>query len=501
MNINEFSRSWISVAGISVDVAGMSLDLEEYAYPLKKAMLAMKTLESGGIANQDENRQVGHYWLRNSDICPTEYRQELSLIAPEKLNVIAKKLIEKTGATQLLHLGIGGSALGPQLLSDALQEDGLEVIFFDNTDPDGMTRLFRRINPVKSLVLVVSKSGGTVETKIAMERVKAFFEQHNVDFASRAIAITGKGSKLANIAQAENWLYTLPMWDWVGGRTSVTSAVGLMPASFMGINGSELLEGARIMDEATRSPYQNNPAAWLAASWFWAQEEHPRAMVVLPYADRLEKLGRYLQQLIMESIGKRHDRGGWEVSQGLTVYGNKGSTDQHAYVQQLRDGPDDFFVNFVEVLKPRGEDITLSDGFTAGDALSGFLNGTREALENDDKLTLTITLDEITPRTIGALIALYERAVGIYAELLNINAYDQPGVEAGKIAAKASMEAQNAIISVLTDDLETVEEISSKAQINSVLAYRILARLAACGRISGSFTEISNPAEARFARL
>ncbi len=166
-------------------------------------------------------------------------------------------------------------------------------------------------------------------------------------------------------------------------------------------------------------------------------------MVVLPYKDRLLLLSRYLQQLVMESLGKEKDLEGRTVHQGIVVYGNKGSTDQHAYVQQLREGPDNFFLTFIEVLKDReGASLLVEEDATSGDFLLGFLLGTRDALAEAGRRSLTITVPEVSARTLGMLIALFERAVGIYAELVGINAYHQPGVEAGKRAAGRVLEIQ-----------------------------------------------------------
>ena len=191
------------------------------------------------------------------------------------------------------------------------------------------------------------------------------------------------------------------------------------------------------MDAEGRNAFRKNPAALLAAAWHLAGDgKGARNMVLLPYKDRLALTSRYLQQLVMESLGKRDNLAGERVHQGLTVYGNKGSTDQHAYVQQLLDGPDDFFVTFLEVLTDReGPSLEVEPGVTSGDYLVGFLHGTRRALAERGRGSLTITFDAMDARRMGALIALYERAVGIYANLVGINAYHQPGVESGKRAA------------------------------------------------------------------
>ena len=188
-------------------------------------------------------------------------------------------------------------------------------------------------------------------------------------------------------------------------------------------------------------------------------------MVILPYKDRLLLFSRYLQQLIMESLGKECDLDGKVVNQGIAVYGNKGSTDQHAYVQQLRDGVSNFFVTFIEVLQDRaGPSMRVEDDFTSGDYLQGFLLGTRDALSEMDRPSVTLTVEAVDACTVGQLIALYERTVGIYASLININAYHQPGVEAGKKAAGSALELKGAVLKALKPGVEgamTAEEIAA----------------------------------------
>jgi glucose-6-phosphate isomerase len=152
----------------------------------------------------------------------------------------------------------------------------------------------------------------------------------------------------------------------------------------------------------------------------------------------------------MESIGKERDLEGNVVHQGIAVYGNKGSTDQHAYVQQLREGVPNFFATFIEVTKDRdGGSLEVEPGVTSGDYLSGLLQGTRRALHENGRGSVTITVPDVGPRSVGMLIALYERAVGYYATLVNVNAYHQPGVEAGKKAAASVLELQHRIVAAL----------------------------------------------------
>jgi glucose-6-phosphate isomerase len=245
------------------------------------------------------------------------------------------------------------------------------------------------------------------------------------------------------------------MWDWVGGRTSVLSAVGLLPARLQGLDIDGMLSGARDMDEATRKrDLLRNPAALMALMWFHAGNGRgQKDMVILPYKDRLMLMSRYLQQLVMESLGKEKDLDGKVVNQGIAVYGNKGSTDQHAYVQQLREGVNNFFVTFLEVLKDRGSaSMQVEADITSGDYLLGFFLGTRRALFEKGRESMTLTVPDVSARTVGALIALYERAVGFYATLVNINAYHQPGVEAGKKAAGVVLELQGKVLAKLRGD-------------------------------------------------
>jgi glucose-6-phosphate isomerase len=245
------------------------------------------------------------------------------------------------------------------------------------------------------------------------------------------------------------------------------SAVGLLPAALQGLDITELLKGALLCDEATRvRDARKNPAALLALSWYQATGGRgQKDMVILPYKDRLMLFPKYLQQLVMESLGKEKDLDGVIVNQGITVYGNKGTTDQHAYVQQLRDGVHNFFATFIEVLEDQnGPSLMVEPNVTSGDYLHSFLQGTRNALYENGRTSLTITLDRLDARSVGVLIALYERAVGLYAALVNINAYHQPGVEAGKKMAGAVIELQHRVLEHLRRNMgraSTADELAA----------------------------------------
>jgi len=189
----------------------------------------------------------------------------------------------------------------------------------------------------------------------------------------------------------------------------------------------------------------------------------------------------------MESLGKEKDLDGKIVHQGIAVYGNKGSTDQHAYVQQLRDGVPNFFVTFIEVLKDReGSSMELEAGITSGDYLSGFLQGTRQALFENERDSITITIPEVNPKNLGALVALYDRAVGYYGSLVNINAYHQPGVEAGKKAAASILELQKKVMETLKNEGKSIDlaTLAEKAGYGDAVesVYKILRHLEANNR-------------------
>ena len=435
---------------------------EKMAPAIAQAFADMAALEKGAVANPDEKRMVGHYWLRAPELAPdakiaADVKAAVEAIAGFAAQVHAGQVKGSAGKfTDLLCVGIGGSALGPQFVADALggKADKLRVHFIDNTDPDGIDRVFDTLESRlgSTLVIVTSKSGSTPEPRNGQLEAALRWKQAGLSFAAHAVAVTGEGSQLDQVAVSEKWLARFPMWDWVGGRTSEIGPVGLLPAALQGLDIRGLLSGAREMDALTRVPdAARNPAAAMALAWHHLTEGRgSKAMVVLPYKDRLLLFSRYLQQLVMESLGKEHDLQGRQVFQGLTVYGNKGSTDQHAYVQQLRDGVNNFFAVFIEVLKDReGASPEVEPGVTSGDYLQAFLLGTREALSGSGRANITITLQQVDARAIGMLIALFERAVGLYANLLGINAYHQPGVEAGKKAASETLKIRAAALAAL----------------------------------------------------
>jgi glucose-6-phosphate isomerase len=394
----------------------------------------------------------------------------------------------------VLVVGIGGSALGPQFVADALGQPGVDRMamhFLDNTDPDGIERELARIGDrlPATLSIVISKSGGTPETRNGMILARRAYQARGLDFARHAVAVTGEGSTMDKLAVRDNWLARFPMWDWVGGRTSELATVGLIPAALQGLDIDAMLAGAAACDAVTRAhDTARNPAALMALMWLQATGgKGAKDMVVLPYKDRLLLFSRYLQQLVMESLGKATDLAGNKVEQGIAVYGNKGSTDQHAYVQQLREGVNNFFAVFIRVLEDGGAIAEVEPGVTAGDYLDGFLLGTRQALHENGRQSISIAIRRVDAFSVGVLIALFERAVGFYASLVGINAYHQPGVEAGKKAAAAVLDLQGRILRQLKTAAspqsasEVARAIGAEPEVETI--HHILHHQAANGRV------------------
>lgn len=478
--------------GLTLDLSDAPAIPPELDEPLARALAAMAALEGGAVANPDEERMVGHYWLRAPELAPSEDLRARIRAVHERLG-----RLEAGQHTDVLLVGIGGSALGPQLVADALTgpQDRARLHLLDNTDPDGIDRVLSRLDPARTLTLVVSKSGGTPETHNGMLAAQAAYSRAGVPFGAHAIAITGEGSTLDR--RAQDWLARFPLWDWVGGRFSVTGPVGIVPMALCGWDWRAFLEGAAACDALTRRPARENPAALLAASWFVAGGGRgDRALVVEPYKDRFLLLSRHLQQLVMESLGKALDRQGRPVHQGLTVYGNKGSTDQHAMMQQVLDGRDDTFVHFIETLA-HGPRTPVDEGRDASDTLLGLMLGTRRALAEAGRPSLTIGVPDASARSLGMLIALFERAVGLYAELIDVNAYHQPGVEAGKKAARAALALMGRLEHALAREPLPASALAGEADPR--LVWRLLTHLAATGR--ARVQPGDRPSEDRFSRL
>lgn len=466
-------------SGFAIDFSRMNVAEEALAGLKNKFALAVRemgALEAGAIKNPDENRKVTHFTDR------AQYRTAPLFNAVEEFaaRIRCGELCGGTGKRfdAVVLNGIGGSALGPQLLQFALngpywnemsreqRRNGLKIYFLDNTDAAGIRDLLPLLNLETTLQLCVSKSGGTQETKNNLIVLENAYRARQLNYADYACAITMEGSELDRHAKSADWLKIFPMAESIGGRTSETSIVGHLPAALTGIDFRMFLDGACRMDTWTRNPnYRDNPAYMLSAMWYLAGNgKGDRNMVIVPYSDRLVLLSRYLQQLVMESLGKELDLDGKVVHQGLNVFGNKGGTDAHAFIQQLNDGRDDFFATFIEVLQDP-ETLPVTGDLAMGDYLHGFLYGLAAALSAKKRPVITIEITTVSAANLGALIALYERAVAVYAEFIHINAFHQPGVQAYKLAAKGALAVREQLFAGLSERpvTGTAAELAAKA--------------------------------------
>lgn len=450
----EKCRAFTFVDGASsfqVNFAGMRFTEEQLAKIEPRFVSVheeMKKIERGEIKNPDEHRKVTHFTDRSVYTGSAEFA-EVESFAEDIRTGAVKGSTGKPFEAAIIN-GIGGSALGPQLLQMAIngpcwnelsseQRGGwLKIYFLDNTDTAGLFDVLRVCDLEKTLVVNISKSGGTQETKNNMICCMQAYEKAGLPFARHAAAITMRGSELDSLARKNGWLRVFEMAESIGGRTSVTSIVGHLPAALAGIKFRDLLAGACHMDELTRNPkMRSNPAYMLSAMWYVAGNgKGDKNMVIVPYSDRLILLSRYLQQLVMESLGKELDLDGKVVHQGLNVFGNKGGTDAHAFIQQLNDGRNDFFVTFIEVLRDFVP-APVSPGVDMGDYLHGFMTGLSNALRAHDRNVIEMRIQCVNEFNLGMIIAIYERAVAAYAELIHINAFHQPGVQAYKLASKS----------------------------------------------------------------
>lgn len=480
----------LSVDATASGVAPSDLDALQWT----PAFEAMAAIEGGAHANVDERRQVGHYWLRAPERAPTLGQSQAIGHTVARCKKLADDILngrlrtpDLRRFTDVLHVGIGGSSLGAQLLCSALAEPGggLNVHFVDNADPQGVQHTLARVGDRlgTTMVVVASKSGTTPEVACAQQLVHSALREQKLDVAKRSVAITQEGSPLAMHAERAGWLAVLPIWSWVGGRFSTLSAMGLFSAALAGVDVDQLLEGARSMDDWTRTPHwHENPAAMMAGLWrVLHRASRPRNMVVLPYADNFGVLSRFMQQIVMESVGKDTDLDGQRVRHGLTVLGYKGSTDQHSIGQQLRDGPNDFFALFVQVLA-FGERGLVQ--LKAADTLQGMLLGTRAALADSDRPSIVLTVPAVNAFLVGGVVALFERTVGLYAQLAGINAYHQPGVEAGKVAARQLLELSDTLLAAIDHTPTTAERIATTLGTDPSDVFHLLSRMASSGRLS-----------------
>lgn len=467
---------------INQETIGLLLDLAEEV-GLKAAI---SDYFSGDKINQTEDRAVLHTALRANEndmvlvegqnIIPEifEVKNKLKAFSDQVISGAIKGFTGKA-FTDIVNIGIGGSDLGPRLAVEALQfyKNHLNIHFVSNVDGDHVAEVLKKVNPETTLFVVVSKAFTTQETLSNAESAKKWFlnTAGQEDIAKHFVAVSTNIQKATVFGIDENNIF--PIWNWVGGRFSLWSAVGLTISLAVGFdNFNKLLLGANKMDNHFKnSPFDKNIPVILALLGIWYNNFFgAESEAIIPYTQYLQKLTPYLQQAVMESNGKSIDRSGNPVDYqtGTVIWGEPGTNSQHAFFQLIHQGtkliPADF-IGFVHSLHGNKghHDQLMSNFFAQTEAL---LNGktseeVKAGFENqgipDDKAnfllpfkvfpgnkpTNTILIDALTPETLGSLIAIYEHKIFVQGVIWNIPSYDQWGVELGKQLADSILEEIN----------------------------------------------------------
>ncbi len=455
---------------------------------------AINSQFSGETINQTEGRSVLHMALRAPE--SADFKVDGVNVMPEIFEV--KKKIEKftnevvnghrtgyTGKrfTDIVNIGIGGSDLGPAMVVDALQyyKNHLTTHFVSNVDGDHVNEVIKKLNPETTLFVIVSKTFTTQETLSNANTIKSWFLK-SADEAAIAEHFVAVSTNIANVKAFgidENNIF--PMWDWVGGRFSLWSAVGLSISLSVGYNNFEnLLKGAHKMDEHFKNEdFSNNIPVVLALISVWYNNFFKaESEAIIPYSQYLNQFATYLQQGIMESNGKSVDRNGNPIDYqtGTIIWGEPGTNAQHAFFQLIHQGtkliPADF-IGFTKSLHNNkdhqdklisnflAQTEALLNGKTKEDVLA---EGTADSLVpfkvfEGNKPTNTVFINKLSPESLGKLIAMYEHKIFVQGIIWNIFSYDQFGVELGKQLA-------NKILHEFNNSADSVHDSSTQNLLN-----------------------------------
>lgn len=455
-------KSVLSAQDIVLDSAYQGIDAADWKslfVQAKEAKLEqfIADLFAGKSVNISENRPALHSALRNLEKTPVlvngkDVMPEVAQVW-HRIEALCNKWV---GVTDVIHIGIGGSDFGPRLAIEALahvpdiETRGMRMHFLANIDTAELNRILQRALPNSTRVIIVSKSFTTLETTMNAKAIVKWLKTHGrteSQIAHALYAVTANVPAAEAFGINQNNIY--PFWDWVGGRYSVWSAVGLPIALQYGFDTfKQFLAGAQAMDQHFKTaPLAENIPVIMALSLLYQQEKHNiKSYAVIPYADALDWFPKWLQQLDMESNGKSVDRDGNPVKFSCpVVFGSSGSNAQHSYFQLLHQGTEVIPIDFIAIREPMSHlpeardhhRILLSNCLAQAQALA---NGKKTDNPNNTypgkRPSNLLILPKLNAFYLGALLAVYENRTAALGALWNINSFDQPGVELGKVLAK-----------------------------------------------------------------
>ncbi|MAM35282.1 MAG: glucose-6-phosphate isomerase [Micavibrio sp.] len=428
-------------------------------------------LFSGAQINESEGRSVLHMACRDKhDVSFTVGKENISEFVKDSLKAMETfstelrnhKLRGYTGKpfTDVVNIGIGGSDLGPKMVCHALRhlKDGPNVHFVSNIDPADISETLKNLNPETTFFLIASKTFTTQETMANAQAAKDWLlkKARLSDVGKHFAALSTNKDAVKEFGISKNFIF--PFKDWVGGRFSLWSSIGLSICCAVGFdNFNELLKGAHTMDRHFQTaPHEKNIPILMALIGVWNRNFlSMNSLAVLPYSQNLEYLPPFLQQLDMESNGKSIDRNGNRVSYttGPILFGQAGTNGQHAFYQHLHQGtetvPCDIIVLGKSPYAPEKQHKMLNanayaqaDAFSYGRNLEES-NGDISKQVDGNKPVNLIQMEELSPFLLGQLIAAYEHKIFVQGIIWNLNSFDQPGVELGKILAKELLDSGN----------------------------------------------------------
>lgn len=434
----------------------------------------------GDKINETEHRAVGHTALRNFKKMPLEVSNSLAKMKTFTSEVIEGSWKGYTGKpiTHVVNVGIGGSDLGPDMVCEALKfyKNHLDVRFISNVDGDHVMESLKGLPRDTTLFVIVSKTFTTQETLTNAQTIRKWFleEASEASIAKHFVAVSTNLEAVSSFGMAADNIF--PMWDWVGGRFSLWSAVGLSIALAVGYTHFEsLLKGAHEMDEHfLNTEFSENIPVVLAMLSIWYNNFHQaESECIVPYSQYLSKLVPYLQQGIMESNGKSVDRNGDPIKYqtGTIVWGSTGTNAQHAFFQLIHQGtkliPTDFIAyrkslygNVDHQNKLLANCVAQTEALMQG-TLGTDVENNFKAFEGN-KPTNTLLIEKLNPHTLGSLIALYEHKLFVQGVVWNIYSYDQWGVELGKKLAKGTLMA------IEKNDVSSISNSSTRGLIKKI---------------------------------